>query len=338
MRTKISGHPQEALGAGPAQRISGIYLNGTAPAASELSRMVRGGNGGVFLDRDGVLSIIDRQIDAALRKEFNANRDPKRGIEYNFEVELVHKLFGISPKYNDGSTPILALMALNIEAQATPGCSANDLLRDAVKSPDSVDRLDKLIAKHTESEHEFVMENMYWWRKPGGFMWSREAEQYIRPYKRNMQAHGDETSSRDAVIALLEAGFPVAMITNAPTRGLRTAGFSRKDLKRKVDSQAASMDQLMHEEGRMLVLTRRELGENMKPHPLGLEAAARTLGVSLDHSIVAGDTWSDMKLAENGGAVPILLESGMGQSHHLKREFPGLQVFPDLILSVFNGL
>ncbi len=304
---------------GAVERVSAIDLNGTAPKAAELRNMLRTVNGGIFLDRDGVMTIIDRQIEMALKLAFTEHEDPSRGIKYSFDRQLVHKLFGISPRYNDGATPIQALMALNLEAAQT-GRNPNELLRETIQSVDAVKMLDALIAKHTAHEETFIMKEMYWWRD-GGFFHSEESSHFIDAYK---GPHG--VSSRDAVVSLHEAGYPLAMITNAPNRGLRDAGFKKKDRKNRISGKKTGP-----EEGKLVVLTRKQLGEDgMKPNPNGLYEAAKHLGVSIEHSIVVGDTISDMLFARNGGATPVLVESGMGSAHHIRAEFPGIAVFPDL--------
>lgn len=303
-------------------RLSNVYLNGTGEIGAQLREMIRKGKGGVFVDKDGVLTRIDRQIEEGLRREFVRHRDPRKGIVYDFDRELVYKLFGISPRYNDGATPILALMALNLEAGKTDGATANDLLRKALKSDNAVAKLDALIAKHTAKYEDFVMKNMYWWREPDGFFWTEEAHSYIDAHR-----GPNEVTSWEALMALRDAGIPVGIITNAPNHDLHTAGVSRREL------ETVISDQGYHVPGTVMVLTREHAerrGHDKKPHPGLLYHAGSEMRVNVGNSIFVGDTISDMDFATNAGATPVGVESGMGSSLHLRQGKPGLIVVEDL--------
>jgi phosphoglycolate phosphatase-like HAD superfamily hydrolase len=303
------------------KRFDAVDLDGSRLPAAAFSAAIRNGNGAVILDKDGVLTKIDLQIEQALKREFEAHDDHERGIRYDFEINLVYKLFGIDHRYNDGATPILALMALNLEAsemgyKKTP----NELLDEAVKSSHAVDILDRLVQKHSAHEWQFVMDHMYWWREPGSFFHTDEARGYIRPYIAPSGITG-----RDAVMTLLGAGIPIAVITNAPNHDLHAAGFTHEDLEFRI------ADNGVYEEGKVLVFTREHFGvDRMKPNPYSLHFAAQQLGVNVESSIYVGDTRSDVRFAMNSGAIPIGVESGMGSALHLRKENENLQIFPDL--------
>lgn len=300
--------------------LPGICLNGNCGITSGLKRMLREGNGAVLLDKDGVFTSIDRQIERALVLEFSRHADMERGIAYDFDRDAVYRLFGTDPRYNDGPEPILALMALNKESRGRGGGTPNAMLREIVQSPDAAERLDEMISRHTEHERGFVAQEMYWWREPGGFFRSEEAVAYIDPYT---DRHG--ITSRDAAVALLDAGYRIGIITNAPEHDLRAAGFTDEDMMTRI------ADQGHHVDGRIMVLTRKHLGESRKkPDPYGLHYAASAMGVSLASSVYGGDTVVDIEFAMAAGAVPVGFESGMGSGVHLKRGCPELHVLPDL--------
>jgi len=300
------------------ERLAGIELNGSGRVTEELREMVRGGNGAVLLDKDGVFTSIDRQIEKALKTEFKRHHDADRGIVYDFDRNLVYKLFGIDPRYNDGPTPILALMALNKATEGMGGRAANEELGRILSSPGAVRELDALIAKYTEHERRFVNDEMYWWREPDGFFRSASALSYVDTYR------GPHTvTGRDAVMALLSEGIPVSIITNAPAHDLHVAGFTRNDIRRKVV-------QGRYIEGRILVLTRQHLGDRKKPDPYGLHYATSQMSVSIGNSVYGGDTIGDVMFAKAAGAVPVGFESGMGGEMHLRREHPELRILPDV--------
>lgn len=300
--------------------LAAVELNGTSSNSEQLRRIVRGG-GGILLDKDGVFTRIDNQLEAALVQEFKVHSDEGRGIVYGFDRDLVYKLFGIDPRYNDGPTPILALMALNLEASQMAGkTTANQLLAQALRSAHASDILDALIAKHSEAERQFVQDHMYWWRENGGFMHRPDAASFIQPY---VASNG--ISSRDAAIALVSSGIPVAIITNAPKHDLHAAGFTTEDLELRITTKG------VYEEGKIMVLTREDFGvERMKPDPYAFHYAAGLMGVSVERSIYVGDTISDIRFARNAGAIPVAVESGMGSKVHLEKEYSQVMIFPDL--------
>jgi phosphoglycolate phosphatase-like HAD superfamily hydrolase len=292
--------------------LSDIHLNGSGSPAANLAAMVRNGNGAVGFDRDGVYTSIKDQIDAALRKEFRANEDPQRGIVYNFDPHLVYKMFGLDPRYNDKDRPILALMALNLEAAATNGRkTANTLLKETLqkKREDAVAYLDGLIEKHTAHESAFVLQDMYWWRENGGAFHTEESIKLIRAHVHE----GSGITAAEATIALLRSGVPVFMVTNAPSHDLHASGFTQAEI-----ASMMAIGPESYEPGKMLILTRTHLGEKrMKPDSYGFKLAAEVMGFSPSSSIFIGDTISDRWFAENSGARFVAVASGMGMPAHL---------------------
>lgn len=280
--------------------------------------------GAVILDKDGVLTDIRRQIDAGLDFHFGQHENPSMGIRYDFDMDDVYRMFGLAPKFNDGIRPILALIAVNLEAQGN-GHSPAQKLGQIVGGVGAVDTLDELIERHIDgsrdaSYYEAKANAMYWWNETDGFFHRPDAKTYIRPYS---SEHGN---SRDSVIALLNAGVPVAVVTNAPNHDLEAAGFSEQEI------------------ARLVVITRGDMGEKkMKPDRLGMDLAIQRLmemhevSIASGRSFYVGDTRSDVRFAVNGGVIPVGVTGGMGSAVHFEEEHPHVLIVDDLP-QLANGL
>ena len=318
-----------------AKRLAGINLTDSqATQGEEILSRLRRGDGAIILDKDGVISHTAEQIAEALKRAFKEHYDPERGIEYDFDSKSIYKMFGLDKRYNDGPTPILAIMSLNLEAREMSArlrrsggrvISADALLREILESDNAAGALDALIAKHASQgklpSSQFVAENMYWWRDPDGFFRSAEASNFIYPY-----TGPENVTSWDAAIALHDAGLKVAFLTNGPF--IRSdwikAGCTEEDM-------AARVSVGTYVDGTVFLVTRDQLSETrMKPDPFGLFYIAKEMGISLENSYFVGDTKSDIKCAQNTRAVaPIAVLSGMGREADLKEGAPDLIVYPD---------
>ena len=317
--------------------LAGISLTDSQLSqGAEIMSRLRNGNGALILDKDGVITYIAEQIAEALKRAFNEHYNPKMGIEYGFDSKDVYRMFGLEKRYNDGPTPILALMSLNLEAQElkrkspkslnSAELTANDLLCHVLQSDNPVAYLDLLIEKYASQgrlpSREFVFENMYWWRESGGFFRSAEASSYIAPY-----VGPNSISSWDAVMALHDAGIKIAFLTNGPW--IKSDWIKGGCYEWQLDSRTSICTYVPDT---IFIVTRDQLGvERMKPDPFGLFLISEHMGISLKDSFFVGDTRADIECAYNSGVVtPIGVLSGMGNEKTLKVANPELIIYPDL--------
>ncbi len=136
----------------------------------------------------------------------------------------------------------------------------------------------------------------------------------------------------DALRLLRRAGYELIIVTNQSgiAQGLIAPGFveiCHDEMRRRLQAGGADLDALYfcphHPRGSVEGLSIE--CRCRKPRPGMIEDAVRDRGIDPQASWVIGDKWLDVDLGHAAGAKSILVRTGWGAEHELKRA-PGQKV------------